>query len=384
MLNNPEFFLTGADPSVVATGKLRLLESGGIESLASRVQAFFDAVTGGPEYLVGAIPFDRMANDFLYQPEQFSHRTAGPGPSDKALVGAGWDVKPEPAPDEHARIVDRCLQMIAEDGVDSDPLVKVVLSRSLRVTSPQRIPPKVLLSRLAVDRSVTSFLTPLDGDASRWLVGASPELLVSKRGREITSHPLAGSARRYHDGAADRLSGEKLLSSQKDRHEHNVVIEDIADVLSPYCENISMPEGTTLKATASMWHLGTRIRGRLKDPETPVAHLLNLLHPTPAVCGAPRDRAQDAISKLETHDRGFYAGAVGWMDAEGDGDWYVSLRCAELAENTVRLFAGGGIVAGSCPEKELDETSAKFQAMLVALGIDESGSFLKGEHHDAA
>ncbi len=122
-----------------------------------------------------------------------------------------------------------------------------------------------------------------------------------------------------------------------------------------------------------MWHLGTRIEGELKDPEalawTSSAALAALLHPTPAVCGTPRAPAADAIAALEPMPRGFYAGAVGWCDAAGDGDWHVALRCARVQGREARLFAGAGIVADSVPALEGAETRAKFNAMLNALGV---------------
>ena len=126
-----------------------------------------------------------------------------------------------------------------------------------------------------------------------------------------------------------------------------------------------------------MWHLGTRIVGTLKERDTPVVELAAALHPTPAVCGLPRDRAAAVIHELEGYDRDFYAGAVGWTDSAGDVEWYVSIRCAEIAGTRVRLYAGAGIVAGSDPLAEADETSAKFVAMLTALGIDETGRPLR-------
>ncbi|MNQ93520.1 Isochorismate synthase DhbC [compost metagenome] len=122
-----------------------------------------------------------------------------------------------------------------------------------------------------------------------------------------------------------------------------------------------------------MWHLGTRIEGRLRRPdEVSAAELAALLHPTPAVCGSPRDRAAELIRELEAYDRGFYAGAVGWTNAVGDGAWYVALRCAEVCGREARLYAGAGIVEGSDPAAEADETSGKFQAVLRALGVDEA------------
>ncbi|HEY9216058.1 MAG TPA: chorismate-binding protein, partial [Ancylobacter sp.] len=203
--------------------------------------------------------------------------------------------------------------------------------------------------------------------------GATPELLIAKTGAAILSHPLAGSAQRLRDASADRAAAEGLRASEKDNREHAEVVSAILDQLAPYCAELGAPEGTQLVPTASMWHLGTRIVGRLRDAGTPAVELASLLHPTPAVCGTPREAAAKAIAELEGYDRGFYAGAVGWCGASGDGVWHVAIRCAEIAGHEARLYAGAGIVRGSDPVAEGEETSAKFAALLRALGIDEDG-----------
>src|SRR5690606_13041490 len=113
-------------------------------------------------------------------------------------------------------------------------------------------------------------------------------------------------------------------------------------ILAPFCTDIAIPDGTRLRATATMWHLGTRIVATLKDDSVSAAELAARLHPTPAVCGMPRLASAQAIADLEEYDRGFYAGAVGWVDRNGDGEWYVALRCAEVDACNVRLYAGAG------------------------------------------
>jgi isochorismate synthase len=172
---------------------------------------------------------------------------------------------------------------------------------------------------------------------------------------------------------ADRDAGAQLLASPKNQREHRAAAEMVLDTLTPYCRKLSAPLGIALTSTAGMWHLGTRIEGLLRDRDTPCAELLAALHPTPAVCGLPRQIAEAALPQLEGYDRGFYAGAVGWLDDSGDGAWYLALRCAEISGCEARLYAGAGIVAGSTPEAEEAETSAKFRAMLGAFGVDESG-----------
>jgi isochorismate synthase len=222
---------------------------------------------------------------------------------------------------------------------------------------------------------VATYAVPLPvelGQAPAWLVGATPELLLRKRGAELLSHPLAGSARRSANAAEDERAAQALLASTKDHDEHRHVVEAIVEGLAPYCSHIDAQPRPVLHATASMWHLGTRIHATLKDPQASAAELLAQLHPTPAVCGTPRLAALQRIRELEPVPRGFYAGAVGWLDAQGDGDWYVAIRCARLQGTQLRLYAGAGIVAESQPEAEVAETAAKFAALLNALGVHES------------
>jgi isochorismate synthase len=199
----------------------------------------------------------------------------------------------------------------------------------------------------------------------------SGSVKFTQRGAQVLAHPLAGSARRSADPVQDERAAQTLLASAKDHDEHRHVVEAIVDGLSPYCSHIDAQARPVLHATATMWHLGTRIHATLKDPRVPAAALLAQLHPTPAVCGTPQQAALQRIRELEPVPRGFYAGAVGWLDAQGDGDWYVAIRCARLQGTQLRLYAGAGIVAGSQPQAEVAETAAKFAALLNALGVSE-------------
>lgn len=375
------FLLLGPAEDLAASGIARRLEPGNASSLAARVAAFFAARAEGPDLLVGAMPYDREAQDFLFQP-----RVVARGADARQLLPQqrngqvqddrpDWAVTQQPPVDAYRDAVARALGLFSR----SD-LRKVVLSRSLLVEAGSAIDDLRLVRALVSDPSTTTFRTLLAapyGAATPRLVGATPELLVSKSGTSVVSHPLAGSARRRAERSADREAGLALERSAKDRREHSFVVEQVLDTLSPYCSKLGAPEGTTLRATATMWHLGTRIVGTLKDARTSAAELAAALHPTPAVCGAPRRAAAQAIRELEGYDRGFYAGAVGWCDARGDGNWYVSLRCAEVAGARARLYAGAGIVPGSDPDSEADETSAKFLAMLGAFGVDEHGRALR-------
>lgn len=363
------FLLQHAGQHVHARGCRAALPAGALETLAGRVAAFFAQQRGGPGLLVGAVPFEPRADDALYQPERLLPALPLQPQAAPPLEG---DPQAEPAPQDYAAAVATAVQALRAPGHD---LRKVVLARSLLARTRQVLSPERLLARLGTDPSVATYAVPLPvepGQAPAWLVGATPELLLRKRGAELLSHPLAGSARRSADAAEDEHAAQALLASTKDHDEHRHVVEAIVDGLSPYCSHIDAQSRPVLHATASMWHLGTRIHATLKDPQTPAAELLAQLHPTPAVCGTPRMAALQRIRELEPVPRGFYAGAVGWLDAQGDGDWYVAIRCARMQGTQLRLYAGAGIVADSLPEAEVAETAAKFATLLNALGVHSS------------
>ncbi len=322
--------------------------------------------------VIGALPFDRSAPARLVVPQTL--RTAATPLASAPLEGpllSGHSQRPEPEPAEFCRSVERALTLLAGDSLD-----KVVLSRMLLLSGLDQIDLRLLLHNLASHNHAGATFAvdlPLRPEASaplRTLVGASPELLVSRRGRDVLSHPLAGSAPRSSDPVEDRRRAEALLASAKDQREHAVVVEAVAAGLRRFCRRVDAPAAPSLLATETMWHLGTQIRGDLNDPTTSSLDLAAALHPTPAVCGFPTAQARAAIGALEPFDRGFYTGAVGWCDASGDGEWYVTIRCAEIEGRLIRLFAGAGIVPGSQPEAELAETAAKLGTMLRALGLE--------------
>ncbi|MGZ4242325.1 MAG: isochorismate synthase, partial [Actinomycetota bacterium] len=195
----------------------------------------------------------------------------------------------------------------------------------------------------------------------------SPELLVARTGDRVRARPLAGTAARGRDTASDDAAGRALLASAKDRGEHALVVDAVRAALEPVCARLDMDPAPGLLATSKVWHLATELRGTLAE-RLDALSLAARLHPTPAVCGTPRDAARAAITELEQIERTLYAGLVGWTDATGDGEWAVVLRCAEMQGRIALLFAGAGVVADSDPEAELAETDAKFRSMLEALG----------------
>ncbi|GAB3363974.1 isochorismate synthase [Amycolatopsis echigonensis] len=280
-----------------------------------------------------------------------------------------WAVVPRPAPEVYAESVREAVDLIA-DG----ELRKVVLARALDLVGEHSVSVRELLRDLVVrDPAAHAFAVDVSepGDpAPRTLVGASPELLVSRKGNVVTANPLAGSRRRTGDPARDAQAIAELRVSEKDLNEHALVAAQVAEVLGRYCTELEVPEKPEVMGTPAMWHLSTRITGRVGPGGPSSLELAEALHPTPAVCGVPVDLARDTIARLEPEDRGYYAGLVGWTDLAGDGEWVVTIRCAEVSDKTARLFAGAGVVAGSDPAAELAETSAKFGTLLRALGAE--------------
>jgi isochorismate synthase len=265
-----------------------------------------------------------------------------------------------PSADAYADAVRDATGRILDGG-----LRKVVLARQVLVAAVRTLDPRLLAARLrAVDPAAYTFVVPVSGGV---LVGASPELLVAREGTRVRSNPLAGSAARSGDPEQDRENARSLEASAKDRDEHQIVVDAVAETLRPFCDELTWDPEPVLLPTANVWHLSTRFRGTLRDPAPHVLELVAALHPTPAVCGTPRSVARAAIEQMEPFDRGSYAGPVGWIDAEGDGEWAIALRCAELAGDHATLFAGAGIVAGSDPAAEVDETERKFRAFLDSL-----------------
>ncbi|MCS0496769.1 isochorismate synthase [Ancylobacter sp. MQZ15Z-1] len=379
------FALVSDRETVVGKGSLGVVAPG-TAPLEARVRALLAARPEGPRLVLGALPFDAGAPAHLFQPAEVARSgsracfaAAFPPPalvrpaSAHPASGAPrrWTAHAEPSLAAYRAAVAEALRRL-ERG--DEGLRKVVLSRSLRLACDRPIETSHVLRALAEDPLVTAYCVPLperEAGHARALVGATPELLVSRQGTQVLSRPLAGSARRSPDAGEDRAAAEALSASDKDRREHREVVTAILDQLAPYCAELGTPDGTSLTSTATMWHLGTRIVGRLRDPSVSSVELATRLHPTPAVCGTPREAAAKLIAELEGYDRGFYAGAVGWCDEAGDGAWHVAIRCAEIEGGQARLYAGAGIVPGSDPVAEGEETSAKFAALLRALGVGE-------------
>jgi isochorismate synthase len=319
---------------------------------------------------VGALPFDSAASPHVVVPT--SVRWAGPPRGSGPLVRSGVSgcaVEPVPAAAEYERCVARAVSVLNGDGA----LRKVVLARALRLTLDAPVDVRSLLSNLVRDNGsgyIYAVSLPDVGGTPRTLVGASPELLLRRQGTLVTANPIAGTLARSADPAEDRRNALALRASAKDLDEHQVVVEAVVEALRPFCRKLAVAAEPSLVSTPAVWHLSTRVTGELIDPGVSALRLACALHPTPAVCGTPVDLARRTIAELEPFDRGFYAGAVGWCDAAGDGQWAVAIRCAEITGPTLQLFSGAGIMPASQPHLELAETSAKFQTLLRAMGLE--------------
>lgn len=358
----PDFLLSRA------TGSVR---TQGAKKTFTDTDAAINALrTGNVEMIVGALPFNPDEAAALTEPASIIREDGPLEPHAYYRQGTlnarvtGFD----PEPEEHLRRVDAAIATIQSSKLD-----KVVLARAVDIEFASPVDPRFVAARL-IDLSANrdGFIADLSpaGRPGAMLVGASPEVLVKKQGSTVTAFPLAGSAPRQADKARDHIAGQDLLHSAKDLHEHAFVVDHLRRILSPLCTTLDAPTTPELISTNEMWHLGTPMTGTLKDPELTALELALLVHPTPAICGTPTEAAQALIETAET-DRGFYAGAVGWCDSSGDGEYMVAIRCAEVAGDglSARAWAGGGIVESSNPQEELAETSAKLRTILKALGL---------------
>lgn len=336
--------------------------------LPRQVQAAL-AEHGPHAVAIGALPFDRQATGTMTIPADVVVRDAD---------GRGWrttihaDDAPAvaldtPPPDgftltsprPHEAWCDTVADAVA--AVQGGALRKVVLAREVRVEANRTIRPSDVVARLRALYPACRVFS-VDG-----FVGASPELLVARHGDVVIAHPMAGTGARSGDPDVDARMASRLLGSHKEREEHGHVIDAVAESLRRFCDRLDVPAEPSVVPLRNVLHLGTRIVGRLADPSVTALDLAVALHPTPAVAGTPTDEALAYIAAVEGMDRGRYAGPVGWVDAHGDGEFAVGIRCAELDGNTARLFAGVGIVAESEPAAELAETQLKLQALLAAV-----------------
>jgi salicylate biosynthesis isochorismate synthase len=304
--------------------------------------------------LAVAVPKGRSATEVL---DLLGGLAEPPPPT--SIQAADHSIESRPPPAEWMERVQESI-----DSIDRGAMSKVVLSRSVIVRADVAATPYDLVARLRSAYPGCFTFGWQEGDAT--FVGASPELLVERSGRSVRSQPLAGSAPRGEGEDEDRAIGESLMASAKDRFEHEVVVRDIVTRMQPMANIVQAPSTPALLKMANVQHLATEVRGELAEDHS-VIEVAGALHPTPAVAGLPLDDAMALIDKAESIDRGWYAGGIGWAGGNGDGQIAVALRCALIRGNTAHLFAGAGIVAGSRPEREIEETRLKFRPLLNLL-----------------
>ena len=359
-MGEPSFVLGGPAGTLIAEGI-----AAGYPALADARAAL---AAGEAPILVGALPFDLTRPAALFRPEHLRFADGPPAASGRPLPRVRVDGA-LPAPEVHRARIAEALRRL------NDPrtgLHKVVLARALRLVADAPLDAVDVLHLLARDHSASAYfadLTPA-GKPGAALIGASPELLFARTGDVVTCRPFAGSAPRSPDPDTDAAHGRALAASAKNRHEHQLVVDQMRTALAPLCRDVTIAAQPELSSTSAVWHLSTPITGRLRDTSVTALDLAIALHPTPAVGGGPAGPATDLINELEG-DRGFYAGAVGWCDARGDGRWVVAIRCAELSADrrVAEARAGGGIVAESDPDDEVAETGIKFATIMTALGV---------------
>lgn len=273
-------------------------------------------------------------------------------------VSSSYEVRPIVPIDQYLEAV-----ATARDAVRNGELHKAVIARPIEIISDRPMDLHAIGRRLE-NTFGSTYRFSIDG-----FIGASPELLVEVNGDIVRSRPLAGTTRTTGDPELDTRLADELMNSEKNQIEHRAAIEMVRETLLPHCSYLDWTPHPSIVKVANVQHLGSTAEGMLSQPAASVVELLRALQPTPAVGGHPRAVALELIERVEGFERGRYGGAVGWVDGSGDGEWAVSLRCAEFSADRTRarLVAGGGIVADSEPLAELAETQAKFQAMLGAI-----------------
>ena len=322
--------------------------------------------------LFGVVPFDvRQPASFVIPSnvERGAVPTASPASETNPARPAIVRKTSVPQPEAYADAVRQALAVFASGEAD-----KIVLARAMDVQLSQAAHlPAIVDDLIKRNRQGYNFALPVWSDTANYdyagsMLGASPELLVKREGRQVFINPLAGSIGRHSDPDIDESRRQGLAVSEKDLREHSYVVADIVKNLQPFCDTLAVPDGPSVIGTDALWHLSTYITGTLKDAQTTALELSCALHPTPAICGYPTAVAFDYIQKLEPFERQYYAGLVGWQQANGDGEWALTLRCAFYGpDNVMRLYAGAGTVAGSDPDSEVTETATKMETFMRAI-----------------
>ncbi len=278
----------------------------------------------------------------------------------RARPARSLDVTPVRNPVAWAAAVDSAAARLRSGEASKVVLAREVVARGDGVVSAGAVTRSL---RSAYPSCFTYLITGSDGTA---FAGASPELLIRRSGALAYSQPMAGSVARGATESEDERLAEQLRGSSKDAAEHELVSRFVVEALRPFTRSVAALPPEVVRFT-NIQHLATAVQAELREPAADALELAAALHPTPAVGGWPREAADRLIDDLESMERGWYAGAVGWIDGRGDGEFAVALRCGLLWEDGARLYAGVGVMPDSDPARELEETDLKFKALLSAL-----------------
>lgn len=363
----PRFFLAGPKRTLLVDSVQESVQLPAADPSEIR-RALRDISTRiGPGYWVGALPFDNALPSHLLRPHSVKRRLSLPPPPRSFGTPLVLERIATPSTRETYQAgVENALTRIR-----TTDLEKVVLAQHAEYRV-NRIPhlPTLLgeLQRRNPEGTTYAMTLPASNEGEeKLLVGSSPELLVSKYGCEVRCLPLAGSRRRSLDPKRDRELELELKESSKDREEHALLREQLLADLAPWAEDLVYSQQPQTIRTSTMWHLGTPIVGKVRSAASTSLDLAMALHPSAAVCGVPREAALKTICEVESVSRGFYAGALGAMNELGDGEWIVTIRGAEISGTRVNVFSGAGVVRGSSPEFEFQETEDKKQTILQAI-----------------
>ena len=247
--------------------------------------------------------------------------------------------------------------------IQRDSLDKVVLAREIIADIDSPVDPRTVLRKLAKDYPGTWVYS------NSGLIGATPELLIRLNNSMVVSRVLAGTISKTGDDSKDLALAASLARSSKDLEEHEYAVRSVADALAPFCSSTNVPDAPFVLHLSNVMHLATDVTGAIKEGHKviDIFSILSKLHPSAAVCGTPTNAAADLIKQLEGINRGRYAGPIGWIDARGDGEQGLALRCGYLKDREVHAYAGCGIVAGSDAEHEAAESQAKLLPIINAL-----------------
>ena len=247
--------------------------------------------------------------------------------------------------------------------IQKDSLDKVVLAREIIAIAEGQIDPRIILRNLTKEYPGTWVYS------NSGLVGATPELLIRLNNSMVVSRVLAGTISKTGDDSKDLALAASLARSSKDLEEHEYAVRSVADALDPFCSSTNVPESPFVLHLSNVMHLATDVTGAIKEGHkvVDIFSVLTKLHPSAAVCGTPTDKAAQLIKNLEGINRGRYAGPIGWIDAKGDGEQGIALRCGHINGTKIHAFAGCGIVAGSDADHEVTESQAKFLPIINAL-----------------